>query len=97
MKEISAEEFTNFVTKDPNWASRLTSPIFIKGEVNLKNHPISELSIYLHFQDAADFSDSPNLKIATGTYNGHVNFSETSIEGIENLIILQPTLFPATT
>jgi len=90
MKEISAEEFTNFVTKDPNWASKLTSPISIKGEVNLKEHHISQLSVYLHFQEVASFQNCPNLKTATGTFHQGVSFSSSSIEKIEDLHITQP-------
>jgi len=53
--------------------------------VELGNHPISQLSVHLHFQDTTAFYGCPNLKTATGTYPGWVNFAHSSIEKIEEL------------
>jgi len=89
MKEISAETFKNFVTKNPEWASILTAPISIIGKVKLDNHPISKLSAHLHFQDEATFEGCPKLIEATGTFYRGVSFRYSNIQKIEKLNVKQ--------
>jgi len=99
MKQITAEEFTDFVTRDPAWASKLTEPVEITTYANLKGSNITHLSPLLTFSgkdkdgDTASFKNCPNLKIATGKFVGWVTFSKSRIEKIQDLEVTQPNTY----
>ena len=95
MKQITARKFKAAVKLDPAWALTLTEPVEITGYCNMKFSGITHLSPLLHFagrnakEDAASFSCCKNLRVAEGTFNGFVNFSESSVEKIGNLEITE--------
>jgi len=96
MKQVTAEKFKEFVTKDPAWASKLTEPIEVTTYCNMEGSNITHLSPLLTFSGkdkdgrSASFYNCSNLKIATGKFAGWVNFSRSGIERIKDLEVTQP-------
>lgn len=96
MKQITARKFKAAVKLDPAWALTLTEPVEITDYCNMTGSKISHLSQMLHFAggnkegDAASFACCHHLKVAEGTFNGFVNFSESGVEKIGNLQITAP-------
>jgi hypothetical protein len=96
MHQITAEQFQQDVELDPAWASKLTEPVEITEFCELIDSDITHLSPLLHFTgrnywgDGASFWGCKSLKVAEGTFQGCVNFSESGIEKIGNLTITKP-------
>jgi hypothetical protein len=95
MKTISVEEFKESVRKDPAWASRITEQTKITGpSFNLGKSEITHLSPLLHFatksgkrgHEGVTFYGCKKLKVAEGTFNTFVDFSNSGIEKIGNLV-----------
>ena len=90
---ITGTEFEGAIKKDPSWCKALKEPIEITTYVELRGSNITHLSPLLTFSGTdtcgwvADFQGCKNLKVATGTYKGAVNFSPSGIEKIENLVV----------
>lgn len=96
MRKITAEQFDAFVEADRAWATKLTEPVEITGFCDMTQSNITHLSPLLHFTgrnewgSTASFFKCKSLKVAEGTFDGWVNFSESGIEKIGNLSITQP-------
>jgi hypothetical protein len=95
MKKISADEFYRMVLGNLSIFKTLETPLEVTEYLNCKITEITHLSQYLTFSgrnkdgEVGDFSSCRNLKVATGTFNGLVDFSGSGIERIENLHITQ--------
>jgi hypothetical protein len=95
-RKITAEEFYAMIDKHPAVFEHWDTPLEITGYVDCENSEITHLSKYLTFSGrnewgkCACFDQCKNLKIATGTFHGFVNFALSGIEKIENLHIETP-------
>jgi hypothetical protein len=96
MKQITAKEFYALIEECPSifkdWETitEITEPIFCESS------PITHLSKYLLFtgrspeNKTAIFTNCPHLQIATGIFNGYVDFTGSNIKEIKKLEVLQP-------
>jgi hypothetical protein len=95
--KITARKFKAAIKRDPAWALTLTEPVEITGYCNMRGSAISHLSPLLHFAgtnakgEAASFASCHHLKVAEGTFNGFVNFSDSGITRIGELNIVAPS------
>ena len=95
MKKMTGEEFYELIRKDPSWCLNIKEPLEITTYVELIYTNITHLSPLLTFkgknngnlQWVADFRQCKFLKVATGIYDGFVNFSGAGITTIKDLII----------
>ena len=71
MKRITAFEFEQAVCESPAWAANLTEPVG-----GTRPNDVGE---------AADYSFSRRLEIATGIYPGDVDFSDSGIRAVRDL------------
>jgi len=91
--KITGEEFVELIEKNPSWCKTITEPLKVTTYVDLIKSEITHLSPLLTFNGknsdgwAADFDHCKNLKVATGTFNGIIDFSGSGIEKIENLTV----------
>ena len=91
--KITARKFKAVIKLDPAWALTLTEPVEITGYCNMSDSKITHLSPLLHFTggnrggDTATFARCHHLKVAEGSFDGFVNFSESGVEIIGNLQI----------
>ena len=89
MKKITWKEFTEFIEKDPSWCKNLKEEVEVTTFVKLSHSKITHLSPLLTFSGkdtigiAAEFCNCPNLKVATGTFLGFVNFSSSGIKKLK--------------
>jgi hypothetical protein len=97
--QITAGEFAVMIHENPSVFEHWDTPLEILGYVNARDSQITHithLSPHLTFAGtnnedfAASFRECPNLKIATGTFHGSVDFGFSNIEKIENLTVTQP-------
>ena len=93
MKKITGEEFCELINQNPSWCKDLKEPLEITTYSNVGYSKITHLSPLITFSGksisgcVADFDNCKNLKVATGTFNGYVDFTESGIEKIENLLV----------
>jgi hypothetical protein len=93
MKRITAKEFYAMLEKNPSVFEHWSTPLEVTEYVDCEHSKITHLSKHLTFSgkndasDYADFSNCPNLQIATGTFHGFVWFANSGIQKIENLNI----------
>jgi hypothetical protein len=98
MRKIKAAEFHELVNTNPNVFEQWNTPLEITEYIICSENPITHLSPFLTFSgkdgdgDVANFRACPNLKIATGTFHGFVNFNYSGVEKIKNLQITKTTL-----
>jgi hypothetical protein len=90
--KITADTFHTMVEENPSVFEHWDTPLEISGFVNCEGSPITHLSPHLIFSgtpdgEAANFAKCPNLKIATGTFQGWTNFGESGVEEIKDLHI----------
>jgi hypothetical protein len=97
MKRITVDEFYAMIEKNPSVFEHWDTPLEIIEYVDCKNHSnITHLSPHLTFSgnnengDVANFKGCPNLKIATGIFNGGIWFANSGIQKIEALTVTQP-------
>jgi hypothetical protein len=89
--QITAKEFYARIEENPAIFKDWETPLEITEFVDCNQSPITHLSKHLTFSkknkfgNSASFYKCPNLKIATGTFAGHVDFQHCGIEKIENL------------
>jgi hypothetical protein len=91
MKSITAQQFTDYVTADPDWAATLHEPLEVKGYVKLENHPIRCLSKLLYFTEpdiSAEFYNCAHLEVAEGNFSAYAGFDFCGIRLIRDLNIL---------
>ena len=90
--KITGREFENCINIDPSCCKDLKEPLEITTYVDLADSKITHLSPLVNFsgrdmfKNTASFRNCKNLKVATGTFSGSVDFSNSGIEKIENLI-----------
>jgi hypothetical protein len=95
MEKISAKEFLRMITENPSGFEHWDTPLEITEYVQCWKSAITHLSKYLTFSgkdsenNCADFSYSPNLQLATGTFQGFVWFTNTNVKKIEELTITE--------
>jgi hypothetical protein len=95
MKQITAQEFLDMIKKNPSVFENWDTPLEITGFVICNDSPITHLSKYLIFSgkesngNTASFNNCDNLKIATGTFENRISFSNSRIEKIEDLKIIE--------
>jgi hypothetical protein len=92
MKQITSTKFHAMVKENPSVFEHWNTPLEITEFVRLENSPITHLSPFLTFSGKnetgpgiAMFINCPNLKVATGNFEGAVLFELSGIERIENL------------
>ena len=90
--KMTGSEFEKVIEKNPSWCLRLTAPLEITTYAHLINSKITHLSPLITFSGgdkgwAANFSKCKNLKVATGKFEGIVNFENSGVEKIENLTV----------
>jgi len=92
---LTPSEFKRIISGDPSWCEKLTHKVKILGKLDLSWSNITHLSPLLTVEaprtsslfSVADFSHCLKLQNAAGNYNGFVNFSSSSIEVIDKLIV----------
>lgn len=93
---ITAKEFKKRTKIDPNWCSKITEPTEVIDYAVLSYSKIESLSPLLTFHgnngDATLLDGCKNLKVAEGTFHGCVDFSNSGIQKIGNLVIKHPNL-----
>ena len=90
--KITAQQFRVLVSKDPDWAGKLKSPVEVVDACCMQNHPIRKLSPFLYFSArkdgwSADFSRCADLEKAEGRFAGFVDFWGAGIREIGQLDI----------
>jgi hypothetical protein len=100
MKQITARQFKAFIKQNPSWCETLTEPVEITTYCNMSYSNITHLSPLLTFSgrnkyygNAANFHGCDNLRIATGTYLGRVDFSYSGVNEIKNLVVSAPNKY----
>jgi hypothetical protein len=101
--KITAKEFLEMVAENPSVFEHWETPLEITEYVNCNNLPITHLSPHLTFSgkdkfgNSASFYQCKNLQIATGTFQGAVDFSDSGVKKIKNLNVGEnKTRFSAT-
>ena len=100
MKQITGGEFIGLIQQNPSWCKNLKEQLEITTFADFRNSQITHLSPLLTFSHkewAGDFSNCKDLKVATGTFHGPVDFSRSSIEKIENLTVTGTNKYRAST
>ena len=93
MKKMTGEEFKKLIERNASWCKNLKEPIEVTTYVELGGSKITHLSPLLTFSGkdeigwSASFFYCKNLKVATGTFKGFVNFTKSEIETIKDLTI----------
>jgi len=93
-ERISALEFLKRIEDNPSWAKSLEHPVVVYQYVDLSDSNITHLSRWLRFSGKDDYGESANfcrctqLENAEGTYDGSVDFSQSSIKHIGRLKVL---------
>jgi hypothetical protein len=91
--KITSSGFLALIDENPSVFEHWETPLEITDYIECKNSPITHLSKHLTFSgknivgSTANFWGCKNLKNATGTFNGAVNFADCGIKKIENLHI----------
>ena len=94
--KMTAAQFENAVNRDPAWAHKLTEPVEITEYCDMSGSEITHLSPMLHFsgndeeENAANFAECNQLKVAEGVFDGFVDFMESGIEKIGDLVVTKP-------
>ena len=94
--KMTASQFENAVNRDPAWASKLTEPVEITEYCDMSGSEITHLSPMLHFagnddeENAANFAECNQLKVAEGVFDGFVDFMDSGIEKIGDLVVTKP-------
>jgi hypothetical protein len=89
--KITADEFYTMLEDNPSVFEHWETPLEITEYVYCGSSPITHLSKHLTFSgkrengDSASFYKCKNLKTATGTFQGAVDFSNSSVKKIENI------------
>jgi hypothetical protein len=93
MEYITATEFQNLLSRNPSVFEHWDTPLNITEYINCTNSPITHLSKHLIFSgtdengNSAHFFSCPNLKVATGTFDGYTCFTNSAIQKIEDLFV----------
>jgi hypothetical protein len=91
--QITAKEFYAMTLRNPSIFKDWNTPLEITEYVNCKGSKITHLSRHLTFTESneegwsANFSHCKALVIATGTFYKYVNFENSNVQKIENLIV----------
>ena len=93
---MTAEQFEAAVDGDPAWARKLTEPVEITEYCDMSGSEITHLSPLLHFsgndeeENVASFAECMQLKVAEGVFDGFVDFIDSAIEKIGDLVVTKP-------
>lgn len=93
--KMTAAEFIQRTKANPNWCSTITEPTEVTEYLYRDGSNIESLSPLITFSgknengECADFGNCKNLRIAEGTFHGHVNFAASGVERIRNLTITE--------
>jgi hypothetical protein len=100
--KITGEQFVELIKENPSWCLNVTEPLEVTTFVFLGGSLITHLSPLIYFSGkcedeffadtkkgivSASFNCCDNLKVATGTFKGFVNFQDSGITTIKDLTI----------
>jgi hypothetical protein len=95
MEKITAAQFKKMISENLSVFQHWVIPLEITECVNCENLNITHLSPNLTFSgknkngEVAIFKNCEYLRVATGTFQGFVNFSASKIEKIESIKVTQ--------
>ena len=87
------------IKDNPSWCKNIKEEIEVTTYVSFTSSKLTHLSPLSTFSGkniegwSANFSKCKNLKVATGTFEGTVNFDNSGITTIKDLIIKNPNKY----